>query len=79
MENNKGNNTILSLLSIVFAAATISLCAFIDGCEQEKTPATIDQPLVLVQTNQMERAGQQQGFDWFKDNSSYIWDGWKIK
>jgi len=26
-----------------------------------------------------ERATQNQNLDWFKQGSTYIWDGWKIK
>ena len=30
-----------------------------------------------VETNRATSASPQ--VDWFKDNSNYIWDGWKIK
>ena len=31
----------------------------------------------VVETNRTSTTTQQ--VDWFKDNSNYIWDGWKIK
>ena len=46
--------------------------------------------IIQVQTNKVEvsvddgetytnRAVANPNLDWFKDNSDYIWDGWKIK
>ena len=49
------------------------------------------QEIIQVQTNKVEViVGENEGtytnrpvanpnLDWFKDNSDYIWDGWKIK
>ena len=46
--------------------------------------------IIQVQTNKVEvvvenketytnRPAANPNLDWFKDNSNYIWDGWKIK
>ena len=46
--------------------------------------------IIQVQTNKVEvvvddgemytnRPVVNQNLDWFKDNSDYIWDGWKLK
>ena len=49
------------------------------------------QEIIQVQTNKVEVVvGENEGtytnrpvanpnLDWFKDNSDYIWDGWKLK
>lgn len=48
------------------------------------------QEIIQVQTNKVEVVGEwhdtytnrpvaNPNLDWFKDNSDYIWDGWKIK
>lgn len=49
------------------------------------------QEIIQVQTNKVEvvvrenegtytnRPVANPNLDWFKDNSDYIWDGWKIK
>ena len=48
------------------------------------------QEIIQVQTNKVEvvvddgetytnRPGANPNLDWFKDNSDYIWDGWKLK
>lgn len=69
------NNGFWSMMSIAMAAAIISACSFIDGCEKKQEIEPV--PIVLIQTNQVDRAGQN--VDWFKNTSNYIWDGWKIK
>lgn len=66
----------------ILAAACV--VPFMQPGEQNIPP---EQPAIVVQvattndisTNMVDRANQNQKVDWFKQSSSYIWDGWKIK
>ena len=65
----------LSGLSIGFA-----LCFFaphgISNIEVEQNTNSIS---VAISNSETNRTTTTHNVDWFKDNSNYIWDGWKIK
>lgn len=64
------------------SVAVILQCVF-PTFHSSSSPETIQ-----VQTNKVDvvvdetytnRPAANPSLDWFKDNSNYIWDGWKIK
>jgi len=49
---------------------------FLNTNEQSPTNSTV----VAISNSETNRATKTTyNVDWFKDNSNYIWDGWKIK
>lgn len=71
---------ILSFLIVVAGACAIPFM----GCDkdiQNINQINENQPIVEENpssTNAIDRANGP-NMDWFKSNSNYIWDGWKIK
>ena len=62
-------------LSIGFA-----LCTFVPfkaSTIEEQTTNSVSVSASNIETNRATSTSQN--VDWFKDNSNYIWDGWKIK
>lgn len=80
-------SNILAFFAVVGAICVIPFVT-IDESGEVKKPETTqvsesERPPIVLQdgtniTNIVERAVNQ-GVDWFKDSSNYIWDGWKIK
>lgn len=65
----------LSGLSIGFV-----LCTFVPfkaSTIEEQNTNTVSVAISNIETNRATSTSQN--VDWFKDNSNYIWDGWKIK
>jgi hypothetical protein len=72
-----------SFMRFLCIVAGAYLIPFVTMEEQNKVHEPPKQEIVVVstnsipETNAVDRANPQ--FDWFKNSSNYIWDGWKIK
>lgn len=78
--------SITSFFLVVACACTIPFMQDMDKFECGTTTQTNVVQVVDVQTNAIDNAAStnatergNQNLNWFKDNSNYIWDGWKIK
>lgn len=72
-----------SFIGFFCVLAGACLIPFVTMEEPNKVPEPPKQEIIVVstnsipETNAVDRASYN--FDWFKNNSNYIWDGWKIK
>ena len=60
-------------------ATGIALCFFTPVVNSNIEEQTTNAVVVATSPSETNRASTTQNVDWFKDNSNYIWDGWKIK
>lgn len=83
MVNRGMENTIFSKFLYFVAGVVIGALLEATIClPGSHTPPAVEHVSTntLVQVvGETNRASQVQQPDWFKDNSNYIWDGWKIK
>ena len=74
-----------SFMGFLCIVAGACLIPFVTMEQQNNDPEPPKQEIIVVSTNALQstnavdRAKPQYNVDWFKNNSNYIWDGWKIK
>jgi hypothetical protein len=60
-------------------ATGIALCLFNPMGNSIVGEQTTNSVVVVFSPSETNRASTTPNVDWFKSNSNYIWDGWKIK